>query len=90
MAREKRMPGNVGGGRRGGAFEKPKGKPSAILIRLWKYLYHYKWMLLLAATLSIGGNLLALVGPKLSGFAIDAIEPGPGQVIFRLSFTTPD
>ena len=58
MAREKRMPGNVGGGRRGGAFEKPKGKPSAILIRLWKYLYHYKWMLLLAATLSIGGNLL--------------------------------
>ena len=86
MAREKRMPGNVGGGRRGGAFEKPKGKPSAILIRLWKYLYHYKWMLLLAATLSIGGNLLALVGPKLSGFAIDAIEPGPGQVIFSTVF----
>ena len=86
MAREKRMPGNVGSGRRGGAFEKPKGKPSAILIRLWKYLYHYKWMLLLAATLSIGGNLLALVGPKLAGFAIDAIGPGPRQGIFSSGF----
>lgn len=58
----------------GGSFERPTQKTSYIIKRLWKYLSPYKWLLALAAALSIVGNALALIGPKLSGFAIDAIE----------------
>lgn len=54
-----------------------------VLIRLWRYLYQFKWFLLLALFLTLGGNILALVGPMLSGFAIDAIELGKGAVDFR-------
>lgn len=31
----------------------------------------------------IGSNLFSLIGPMLSGYAIDAIEPGLGKVVFR-------
>lgn len=62
----------------GGSFERPTQKTSYIIKRLWKYLSPYKWLLALAAALSIGGNALALIGPKLSGFAIDAIEAEGG------------
>ncbi len=48
--------------------------------RLGRYLYQYKWLLLLAIALSVGGNYLALLGPRLSGFAIDLIQPGAGKV----------
>ena len=40
----------------------------------------YKWGLLLAVLLTVGSNLFALVGPELSGRAIDAIQPGKGLV----------
>ncbi len=82
MAAGKDLPG----GPRGGAFERPKERAGVTLRRLWHYLFEYKWMLVLAALLSIGGNLLALIGPKLSGYAIDAIKPGPGQVDFQTVF----
>lgn len=62
----------------GGSFERPTQKTSYIIKRLWKYLSPYRWLLALAAALSIGGNALALIGPKLSGFAIDAIEAEGG------------
>lgn len=68
------------------AYEKPTLKTSYIFRRLWKYLYAYKWLLLLALMLSITSNLLALIGPKLSGYAIDAIEPGVGLVDFSVVF----
>ena len=42
--------------------------------RLCKYLLKYKWALLLAVVLSMTSNVLALIGPRLSGYAIDAIE----------------
>ena len=48
--------------------------------RLGQYLLKYKWLLALAITLSIVGNYLALIGPRLSGFAIDLISPGMGKV----------
>jgi ATP-binding cassette subfamily B protein len=51
--------------------------------RLGQYLFHYKWTLLLALICSIGGNYLALLGPRLSGFAIDLIQPGKGKVDFQ-------
>ena len=61
--------------------------PKKYLIgRLWKYLYHYKWLLLLAAVLTISSNLFSLVGPTLSGRAIDAIELGKGKVDFSTVF----
>lgn len=67
-----------------------KGKKSPIklkvIIRLWKYVYQYKWLLILAFFLTVASNLLALVGPMLSGYAIDAIEPGGGSVIFQKVF----
>lgn len=57
-----------------------------VLIRLWGYLYRYKWMLVLVITLMLISNLLSLVGPLLSGYAIDAIQPGPGAVVFQRVF----
>lgn len=65
--------------------EKPKDT-KYVLKRLWSYVYHYKWMLLGAILLTIVGNLLALIGPMLSGYAIDAIQPGKGRVIFSTVF----
>ena len=81
MARSKGM-----GGGPSMAFEKPRAGAKAILRRLWRYLYHYKWLLAAAVALSLTGNLLALAGPKLSGYAIDAIRPGPGRVDFNTVF----
>ncbi len=49
-------------------------------------MIQYKWLLLLAVIMTVGSNLLALVGPMLSGYAIDAIEPGMGKVEFSRVF----
>lgn len=57
-----------------------------VLTRLWRYLSHYKALLFTAVILTLASNLLALAGPMLSGWAIDAIEPGPGAVLFRQVF----
>lgn len=64
--------------------EKPKDR-RYVLIRLWGYLYRYKWLLILALFLTVTSNLLGLVGPMLSGYAIDAIH-GPGNVDFPKVF----
>ena len=61
----------------------PKSK---VLLRLGTYLMRYKGLVFAALLLTIGSNLLALVGPTLSGYAIDAIEPGKGAVIFQQVF----
>lgn len=57
-----------------------------LLKRLWKYLCSFKSLLISAALLTVISNALSLVGPKLSGFAIDAIEPGAGKVDFKTVF----
>jgi ATP-binding cassette subfamily B protein len=57
-----------------------------ILARLWKYLYRYKWYGLLAIVLSVASNLLSLVGPMLSGNAIDAIGTRAGMAQFDKVF----
>ncbi len=82
------MAKNNGTGRNGPsqAFERPHAPTSVILKRLWEYLSRYRWLLVLALTLSIASNLLALLGPKLSGYAIDAIRPGQGAVDFDTVF----
>lgn len=63
-------------------FKKDTSNHQQTLKKLWGYLYKFKWTLLLAATLMIMSNLLALLGPLLSGYAINAIELGPGKVDF--------
>lgn len=82
-----RMGGRGGiAGRGGNGGEKPTQKKSYLLSRLWKYLYHYKWLLLLALLMTVASNLLSLIGPQLSGEAINALAGGEGQVNFQLVF----
>lgn len=67
----------------GRTFQKPKNRKYA-LKRLWDYLYNYKWLLLLALALTIGSNLFSLIGPKLLGNAMNAmdLEENNGVVLF--------
>ena len=44
-----------------------------ILRKLWHYIKQYWMRLALAVGLTFGSNALALWGPSLSGYAIDAI-----------------
>ena len=60
---------------------KPKMAKSKILVRLIKYLMEYKVWMLTAISITIAANLFALVGPYLSGLAIDSIG-GKGLVDF--------
>ncbi len=68
-----------------GKMEKPRNTRS-VLYRLGQYLYQDKCRILLAVFLTVTSNLLALIGPMLSGYAVDAIEPGPGKVNFDKVF----
>ena len=57
---------------------------SAVIGRLLKYFLAYKWTVLLAVILMVASNLLALNGPRLSGFAINAaaeIDFGGGGAV---------
>ncbi len=66
-------------------YEKPKNRKGTVL-RLGRYMMQYKYWMLLAFVLTIASNLLSLMGPMLSGYAIDAIEPGVGNVDFARVF----
>ncbi|MBC5710610.1 ABC transporter ATP-binding protein [Hungatella sp. L12] len=72
------------------AYNEPQGRSLVqrkhTILRLGRYMIQYKWLLLLAFIMTVGSNLLALVGPMLSGYAIDAIEPGMGKVEFSRVF----
>ncbi len=61
-------------------------KKRALLLRLFGYFRQHIFLVLGALALTVGSNLLALVGPTLSGKAIDAIQPGKGAVIFSQVF----
>ena len=56
------------------------------IIRLWHYLARYKARIVLLIIVTIVSNIFALLGPALSGRAIDAIEPGFGSVAFDSVF----
>ena len=64
---------------------KPENRKK-VLLRLWSYLFHHKWLILAAFFLTFLSNFLALIGPMLSGFAIDAIGTQPGRPILQKSF----
>ena len=54
----------------------PRGQ---ILRRLWRYLGRNRALLLLAMLLTFLSSSVGLIGPRLSGLAIDAIGLGRGQ-----------
>lgn len=68
-----------------GKHEKPKDRKK-VLKRLWQYLYMHKWYIMLAVCLTVISNLLSILGPKLSGDAIDAIGTQIGAVNFQKVF----
>ncbi len=57
--------------RRNSRPHKPVGY---LLKRLCRYLFKHKWLLLAAFMLMVASNILALLGPMLSGLAIDAVS----------------
>lgn len=65
---------------------KKKRYSGRTLLRLGEYLMREKWLLLAALLFTFGSNLFALIGPRLTGFAIGAIETGKGAVIFSKVF----
>lgn len=56
------------------------------ILRLCQYMLQHKWMLALAMVCTLGSNLFALIGPKLTGLCIGAVEPGQGRVDFGAVF----
>ena len=61
-------------------FEGKKLNMKELFLRLWRYIGRNRILLILALILSFTSSFLALLGPKLSGQAINAIEPGTGKV----------
>lgn len=55
-------------------------------LHLGAYLLKERWLLLAALVCTLGSNLFALIGPRLTGYAIGAIEPGKGAVDFSTVF----
>ena len=66
--------------------EKKGAKKKYLLIRLWRYLSRYYLLLAAGFLLMLLSNVLALLGPKLSGKAIDAIGIRAGGVDFERVF----
>lgn len=54
--------------------------------RLGTYLMRDKGLLALAVFMTMASNAFSLVGPMLCGYAVDAIELGPGAVDFARVF----
>jgi ATP-binding cassette subfamily B protein len=66
--------------------EEAKVSVWAVIVRLWQYLSQSRSRIVMAISLTILCNCMALLGPLLSGRAIDAIEPGIGAVEFNRVF----
>ncbi len=74
----------VSGDRRG--LYTAKASKKSLLLRLWKYLGHNRLLIVTALILAVSSNMLSLLGPKLSGEAIDAIGTEAGRVNFERVF----
>ena len=61
----------------------PMGKT---LARLWRYIGKYRILVILAAILALTSSLLAIIGPRLSGYAINAIDLGAGKVDMQVIY----
>lgn len=75
-----------------GNFQRNHGKAmprrirKATLLRLGQYMARYWWLLGLAMIMTVVSNGLALLGPMLSGYAVDAIGPDMGPEDFARVF----
>jgi ATP-binding cassette subfamily B protein len=69
-----------------GEGEPSKKKVVKTVLRLWRYLARRRFRVVAVIFLTVVSNFLALLGPLLSGRAIDAIEPGAGAVVFGRVF----
>ena len=70
--------------RRGVSFSKGTAKNKKYTFRrLWNYLFKFRVLLILSLILTICSNLLALLGPKLTGLIMDEIDKGAGNVDFN-------
>ena len=58
----------------------------AAMVRLLRYFLSYKWRVLAAFLLMVGSNLFALLGPWLSGAAIDAVDLEAGVDFAAVGF----
>ena len=58
----------------------------AAMVRLLRYFLSYKWRVLAAFLLMVGSNLFALLGPWLSGAAIDAVDLETGVDFAAVGF----
>lgn len=82
MRKEQNMQKSVEAAKQNNKVRNRKGT----ILRLGSYMLHYKWLLLLAIICTFGSNLFSLIGPRLTGYAIGAIEPGMGAVDFKKVF----
>lgn len=64
----------------------PRRNRRATLLRLGQYMVRYWWLLGLAMIMTVVSNGLALLGPMLSGYAVDAIGPNMGPEDFAEVF----
>ena len=69
-----------------GVDVKSKAQILKTMIRLWRYLSTHRIRIVVIVLLTVVSNLLALLGPMLSGRAIDAMAGGLGKVNFHLVF----
>lgn len=69
-------------GQRDTKKEKPRDAKGTLL-RIWRYIAHYRILMILIALMCICSNLLALAGPSLAGHAIDEAAAGAGKVNFE-------
>jgi ATP-binding cassette subfamily B protein len=81
------MPRGINQGPRGSLVNPAYDRRSKVnvvktVLRLWRYLANYRALIVAVILLTILSNCLALLGPMLSGRAIDAIGPAAGKVNF--------
>ncbi|MBE5892770.1 MAG: ABC transporter ATP-binding protein [Lachnospiraceae bacterium] len=67
--------------KRDAVARKPKDTKGTLL-RMLRYMTHFKWVLFGVMLLCIISNILALLGPTLAGKAISAAAAGKGKVNF--------
>ncbi|MBQ6803124.1 MAG: ABC transporter ATP-binding protein [Clostridia bacterium] len=63
---------------RGPHYDRKPVNKKATLLRLLKYMMQFRYLLLLALVLTIVSNVFSMIGPKLSGNAIDCIAADGG------------
>ena len=69
--------------RRGVSFSKGTAKNKKYTFRrLWNYLFKFRVLLIIALILTICSNILALLGPQITGLIMDEIDKGAGNIDF--------